>query len=182
MRRLWNICGCVLLFSMVTAYIDKRHDKFHDPFAETLRSRFGLVKEGEIRIDYSIEDNNVNLIVLIVDDQQYFGWYDVPLSSNDASTICTLPSAYREIIHGNGTIRYTVPSTDKYYVILALCNKISSSSSFHATVEMMNPAVDHSGWNYLPIERVLMLRIYIGDFTAFLCLLIVLLGQFYYTK
>lgn len=179
---LWNFFLGLILCGVITAYVDERHEKFQEPTAKTLRSRFGLVEGGEIRIDYRLSDDEVNLLVLIVNDHQYFGWYDVPLRDNDASTICGLPSIYREMISGNGTIRYPIPSTDKYCLVLASCNQLTSPVSFHATVEMMNPAVDHDGWNYLPIERVILLRLFIGDFVAFFCLFIVLLGQLYFTK
>jgi hypothetical protein len=178
----WNFCFWTFLAPLVMGYVDEINTKFFGPHAKALRSRFGMVKEGEVRLHYRMSESDVKILALVIDDPQYFGWYDSLLRADDAVTLCTLPSMYRTTLIGNGTVAYSIRSTEKYSVILVLCDEIPTPTNFHVQVEMVNPTVEEDGWNYLPIERVLTLRLLMGKLIAYLCMLLSLLGQFYYSK
>jgi hypothetical protein len=171
------------VFPLVMGYVDEVSTKFFGPHAKALRSRFGMVKEGEVRLHFEMSQSNVQILALVIDDPQYFGWYDSPLMADDAATLCTLPSMYRTTLTGDkGVATFSIRSTEKYSVILVLCDEIPTPTNFHVRVEMVNPTVEGNGWNYLPIERVLTRRLLLGNFIAYLCMFLSLLGQFYYSK
>jgi hypothetical protein len=181
---MWRLSFCfwALWTQLGSAYVDKVSTQLSDATVKRVRNRFGMAKQAEVRIHYHIARDNVNVLALVIDDPQYFGWYQSPISSNDISTICSLPSMFRTVLSGNGSISYSIRATDKYSVLLVLCEGLSDPVDFFARVEMVNPTINLDGWSHLPIEKVQTLRLWLGNFIGFLGMTLILMGQFYFTR
>lgn len=169
-------------FSFCLCYIDKYSNKLNEPSFRIIRKRFGMVKEGEITIKYSLSVININILAVIIDDMQYYNWYELSISSRNTLKLCNLPSMARYNLYNNGSVTYQIKSTDRYTVLLLLCDEYKPGFQLHATIEMVNPTISHDSWNYLPIQQVSLVRLSLGNVLGFVLMLLLLLGQFYFSK
>jgi hypothetical protein len=175
-------CLWALWTQICRGYVDEISTHLSDATVKRVRNRFGMAKEAEVRIRYRLSRDDVNVLALVIDDPQYFGWYQTRLNSKDVDRICSLPSMFRAVLSGNGSISYSIRATDKYSVLLVLCDDLSLPVDLFARVEMVNPTIEQDGWSHLPIEKVQTLRLWLGNFLAFLCMTLVLMGQVYFSK
>ena len=155
-----------------------------------------MIKESKIHITYHLsthqeveqgigeegEEEEVNLLGIILNDKQYYGWYDIPISENNINKLCFLPSIIRFQLYQNNTLEYQIESTERYTILFLLCQEYPSEVHLEATIEMINPTINQQDWNHLPIEEVVFIRLYMASFLGYLILFIVSIGQIHLSK
>lgn len=153
------------------------------PHTHFIENSFGMAQGGKIDIIYEMNPSNLERsysIILIISESQKRGWYSgVENGQTDTYTLCNQPSLYRKTIQNSGNISYSVKENDKYSVLFMQCRKNDrSDQTINIHLKMMNKQPSGDDYSYLPIQKVMMLRVTQGALILYSLLLIGLSGQF----
>jgi hypothetical protein len=171
-------------------------------FGQYVQKQFGLANGGMFEIYYDVSQKQVDnpynsyVLILVVSEQQRADYYD-NLNSNDDSvseninTLCTLPSMSRKVIQTlpeTGTYVYTVSNnnggSDLYTVLILQCRSSGNSNDIRAYVKVTskNPDPSGNGYNQLPVEDVMLVRLYLGEIFIYTLMLMGIAGQIYLSE
>jgi hypothetical protein len=190
-------------FSVVNALITSTTITSESTFGQYVQKQFGMAVGGIITVNYntyqklpSLPYNSYILILIINEDQRVSYYSDLDSSdstvTNNINSLCTSPSMYRKVIQtlpSTSEFNYTVSNdnggSDIYSVAVLQCRSSSATNNnIHAYVkaETKNPAPTGSSYNQLPIDAVMLVRLYLGEIIIYTLLLIGVCGQIYVAR
>lgn len=190
------------LFSLSEAIVSSVTETSSGTFGTWVQKKVGLAINGIVNIDYdiSLKDNTLSyesyILILVISEDQRVGYYtnldksDSTISSN-INSLCTAPSMHRKILTTaplsgsyNFTVNYNNGATDIYSVALLQCRSGYSSNPVRAHVQVTtkNPAPRGDSYNQLPIDLVMLVRLYLGEIFVYSLLLLGIIGQIILAK
>jgi hypothetical protein len=202
---LFLICFLLLFFNLPVAngFITSATITSTSTFGQYVQKQFGMAVGGIIIVNYDIYQKiaslsyNSYILILIISEEQRLSYYSNLDSSdstisNNINSLCTAPSMYRKVIQvlpSTSEFNYTVSNdnggSDIYSVVVLQCRSSSATNNnIHAYVkaETKNPAPTGSSYNQLPIDAVMLVRLYLGEIIIYTLLLIGICGQIYVAK
>lgn len=164
-------------------------------FGEYVQKSFGMAENGVISIDYNVYPQDPSLpyesyaLILILNDAQQRNWYSL-LDNSEADIVdnidglCNQPSLQRIQPWGAGRANLTItPSigSDLFTVVVLQCRVGDSDNPVTVEVDlsMVNARPEGSGTSHLPIQFVMLTRVFQGFIIAYSLLVVGILGQYY---
>lgn len=188
---------CILGLNVINGEISTmRHSNQKEAVGIVLNRDFGMATGGSIKIDYKItasdsaEPYSSYALISIVDVKERTSWFPnltpdlKSLSSDTAGTYCTQPSRYRQVVFGEGTIEYTVPSVDEYSILVMQCktNTTANPINMYVQSDMRNIRPTGDGYSHLPIDEVMIPRVLEGCSIIYFLMIFGLAGQMFLFK
>lgn len=178
------ILESILLVSAIKSNFESTSSKV---FGSYLQSSFGMAGNGQISIKYDVNalysgmDYTSYVLVLIVTEAQKNGWYSgMSNAPVNIYTLCNAPSQYRERVYGTGTISFNVTGSDRFSVLVLQCLNGNSNNPVKTKIDlsMVNARPLKDGYQHLPIQDVMYVRVLEGELILYVFLLIGLIGQY----
>ena len=193
----------IILLSNVFGVSITTTQNMKNTMGNVLIEQFGLARGGKIHINYSINTTYVvnatyndaiyysNIVLLIVNQNEYNSWYIGAGNSNGVS-YCNQPSLYRKQLLTNGNVTYDIDmeygQPSQYSVILLRCRDYPSTTnnaqiSVDLKVSAKNPRpYSSTSFSQLSIDEVMIPRVLEGEVIVYTFMLIGCLFQFYASR
>jgi len=144
-------------------------------FIKTMLSGFGLARgayfNAETSITASSSSSQSSVLLLLVNNYQLDLFYaggsqDTMPTAANANILCASPSVARfDVGYGESTFSASIPATDRYAALLLECNIGNETAPivYDVTVSAANRGFEGEDiLNHYPIERVMIIQLYLG--------------------
>lgn len=168
-----------------------------EQFGEYVQKSFGMAERGLITIHYNVYPQDSSLpydsyvLLLVLNNAQQKNWYsaldDSSIDGDNINSLCSQPSLRRIEAWGEQKLNITIDESigsNLFSVAVLQCRTGYASNPVTVSVKlhMVNARPEGDGHSHLPIQFVMLTRVYEGFLIAYVLLLLGLAAQFYFAS
>eukprot|EP00639_Heterosigma_akashiwo_P019531 CAMPEP_0206399426 /NCGR_PEP_ID=MMETSP0294-20121207/24832_1 /ASSEMBLY_ACC=CAM_ASM_000327 /TAXON_ID=39354 /ORGANISM="Heterosigma akashiwo, Strain CCMP2393" /LENGTH=223 /DNA_ID=CAMNT_0053855263 /DNA_START=39 /DNA_END=706 /DNA_ORIENTATION=+ len=162
-------------FTKVEALVYEFEGLLDDFSAKYLADGFGFATGGQVQIDMVVNTiidtttdswywDRPKAYILVLNSDQIDNWYENMYSSAKSGKneiLCTSPAVTRYEMVESSSHTFTVPTSDKYTVILAYCDSQERPMDVAVTARLVNLNTSGNLAQHLPIQLAMLPTLYL---------------------